>query len=166
MNKWVEKRLGGVIEGREGESRHGEMTSEQAGVKVYKTHLSLSTMEKVKAHDRYKHICYWVLQLLYFDGLVSTQVGSFVWMLVRVLYLDYSTVAWLYILHIHKTKTPFNEIQLQVLWLWYCKVQSGIDSQMGLCCKGSILSNESTHFWEHTKGMLGIIRTFFCNLWN
>lgn len=37
-------------------------------------------MEKVKAHDRYKHICYWVVQLLYFDGLdsdISTQVGLF-----------------------------------------------------------------------------------------
>lgn len=36
----------------------GEMTVEQGGIKLYKTHLSLSTMEKVKAHDRYKHICY------------------------------------------------------------------------------------------------------------
>lgn len=58
-------------------------------------------MEKVKAHDRYKHICYWVLQLLYFDGLVSTQVGSFDSMLVRVLHRVYSTVAWLFILQMH-----------------------------------------------------------------
>lgn len=36
----------------------GEMTVEKGGIKLYKTHLSLSTMEKVKAHDRYKHICY------------------------------------------------------------------------------------------------------------
>lgn len=35
-----------------------EMTDERGGIKLYKTHLSLSTMEKVKAHDRYKHICY------------------------------------------------------------------------------------------------------------
>lgn len=70
-------------------------------------------MEKVKAHDRYKHICYWVLQLLYFDGLesvISTQVGSFDSMRVRVLHWFYSTVAWLFVLwmynalHIHKTK--------------------------------------------------------------
>lgn len=72
-------------------------------------------MEKVKAHDRCKHICYWVEQLLDFDGLesvISTQVGLFDSMCVRVLHFFYSTVAWLFIwgiynvLYIHKTKPP------------------------------------------------------------
>lgn len=75
-------------------------------------------MEKVKAHDRYKHICYWVVQLLYFDGLesiISTQVGSFDSMCVCVLHFFHSTVAWLFILqmynvlHIHKTKIPVSK---------------------------------------------------------
>lgn len=73
-------------------------------------------MEKVKAHDRYKHICYWVVQLLYFDGLesvISTQVGLFDSMCVRVLHLFYSTVVWALnfvhvqrIAHPQKSKTP------------------------------------------------------------
>lgn len=44
--------------GGEVNRQDGEMTVKQGGIKLYKTQLSLSTMEKVKAHDRYKHICY------------------------------------------------------------------------------------------------------------
>lgn len=42
-------------------------------------------------------------------------------------------------MYIHKNRTPLYEcmyIQLQILWLWYCQVQSGIDSHMGLCLQG------------------------------
>lgn len=140
----------------------------RGGIKLYKTHLSLSTMEKVKAHDRYKHICYWVVQLLYFDGLesvISTQVGSFDSMCVRVLHLFYSTVAWLSLCKCTTSCTSTKPInphermlkQLQVLWLWRCRAQSGIASCMVCCWEGSVLSNESTHFWGHTRGRLGII---------
>lgn len=59
----------------------------KGGMKLYKTHLSLSIMEKIKAHERYKHICYRVVQLLYFDlleSVLSTQVRLCDSMSVRV----------------------------------------------------------------------------------
>lgn len=95
MNEWIVKR------GRRG--RRHRVERWEAGINLYKTHLSSTTMEKVKAHDRYKHICYWVLRLLYFDSLVSTQVGSFDSIPLRYLAwilfcFFYSTVIWLFIL--------------------------------------------------------------------
>lgn len=163
---WHEKGGGGG-----GEQTEWTDDSWKGGIKLYKTHLFVSTMEKVKAHDRYKDFCYWVEQLLYFDGLesvTSTQVGLFDSMRGRVLHLFYSTVAWLFILwiynalYIHKTNPPPPPVMNA------CKYNcrsfgcgTAKCSHWGLCCKGSVLSNESTDFWGHTKGMLGIIIMFF-----
>lgn len=107
MNEWMNELW---KKGRRGRRTH-RMERWQAEIRLYKTHLSLTTMEKVKAHDRYKHICYWVLQLLYFDSLVSTHVGSFDWIPLRypvwilfisfLLLLFYSTVIWLFILQMY-----------------------------------------------------------------
>lgn len=49
-----------LTQGREGEKMEWKDDIGRGGIKLYKTHLPLSTMEKVKAHDRYKRICYFV----------------------------------------------------------------------------------------------------------
>lgn len=118
MNEWIVKR------GRRGRRRH-RMERWEAGINLYKTHLSSTTMEKVKAHDRYKHICYWVLRLLYFDSLVSTQVGSFDSIPLRYLawilfcFFTAQSFGSLFCkcsVHIYKGQNLlFDELQLQVV---------------------------------------------------
>lgn len=50
MDEWMSWMVGGGADtGKEGG---------RCGMDLYKTQLSLSSMEKIKAHDRYKHICY------------------------------------------------------------------------------------------------------------
>lgn len=117
-------------------------------------------MEKVKAHDRYKHICYWVEQLLYFDALESVCIytGRLVWFVVCPAFtLQHSRLALIFVnvLHIHKTVKPFNnnwnKCKFHILWLCYCREQTGKDSRVGSLLKGfSIVQWEHTHFWGHT----------------
>lgn len=70
MNEWIVKR------GRRGRRRH-RMERWEAGINLYKTHLSSTTMEKVKAHDRYKHICYCVMVTLFWQSCIYT--GGIIW---------------------------------------------------------------------------------------
>lgn len=126
-------------------------------------------MEKVKAHDRYKHICYWVLRLLYFDSLVSTQVGSFdsiplrylAWIL--ICFLQHSHLA-LYLANVQCTSTKaktllFDELQLQVVCLWHWDVQGGTISWV---FDGGVQYRPTkAHNSDDTQRMLGII-TLFC----
>lgn len=77
-------------------------------------------MEKVKAHDRYKHICYWVVQLLYFDGLdsdISTQVGLFDLVCVCV-------CVHVYFVNVHKGSTSTKPKPPVFLFLNVCKYNS------------------------------------------
>lgn len=128
--------------------------------RVYIKHLSLSTMEKVKAHDRYKHICYWVVQLLYFDGLdsdISTQVGLFDLVCVCV-------CVHVYFVNVHKGSTSTKPKPPVFLFFFKMCVNTTPDPlvvalRSAVRNRQSCGSNDSTHVWghTHTKGMLGII---------
>lgn len=50
--------MAGVREGKESDTRGWGKEREFVEWELYKTQFSLSSMEKIKAHDRYKHICY------------------------------------------------------------------------------------------------------------
>lgn len=158
MNDWVEwrKKEGRVTQEKRERWQDGEMTVEQGGIKLYKTHVSLSTMEKVKAHDRYKHICYWVLQLLYFDGVesvISTQVGLFDSMCVCVLLWFYSTVAWLFIfVNVHCTSTKPEKT---LLWTYVNTTPDPLVVVLPSAVRnrqsyGSLLQGFSIVQWKHT----------------
>lgn len=112
-------------------------------------------MEKVKAHDRYKHICYWVVQLLYFDGIeseISTQVGLFdslcicVLLILGFVHLQFAVYAQNQECGVNSAPDPLVVV-----------LQSAVRNSESL-----LLSNDSTDFWEHTKGMLGLF-FFFSN---
>lgn len=45
------------LTGREGEKKE-QGDDRRVGMELYKTHFSSATMEKIKAHERYEHICY------------------------------------------------------------------------------------------------------------
>lgn len=148
----------------------------QAEIRLYKTHLSSTTMEKVKAHDRYKHICYWVLQLLYFDSLVSTHVGSFdsiplrypAWILFIpfFFFFFYSTVIWLFILqmysaHPQKSKpSSVTSCKRSSFCLWHWDVQWG--TARWVFAGGVQYRPMRAHTSDDTYRMLGIITFFFC----
>lgn len=167
------------VEGKEREADTGEREKpgewsdggRRGGIKLYKTHLS--TMEKVKAHDRYKHICYWVVQLLYFDGLesvLSTQVGSF-WLDSMCVYIHllYSTVVWLFfnfffsiVANVQQAahpQTPPDSPKSFFLWTDVSTTPDPLvvvlHSAVGNRQSCGSPSNESTNFWGHTKGLLG-----------
>lgn len=141
----------------------------RGGIKLYKTHLFLSTMEKVKAHDRYKHICYWVVQLLYFDGLeseISTQVGfvlircvsvSFVYFTAQ-LALGFVNVQWCAV-HVQNQKPGVNTTPDPLVVL----LQSAVRNRQSY---GSPVWGFNIVQWRHTllrthKRDAGIIRTSF-----
>lgn len=147
---------------KEGGRRRTHMMGQwEAKIGLYKTHLSSTTMEKVKAHDRYKHICYRVLQLLYFDSLVSTHVGTFdsiplcypAW--IWFISFFYSTVIWLFILqmysaHPQNPNPPLSRAASAGRWPVALR-RAVRNCPVGLRCGGSVSSNESTHFWPHIK---------------
>ena len=121
------------------------------GIPLYKTHFVIySTMEKVKAHDSYKHICYWVLQLLYFEGLepvISTRVSLESVFRPSFHVAFHRTIDILFCTCTRRSTSikqapgfsfcSFTLIQHQVFWLWYRKLQPGTDSLMHIY--GSLL---------------------------
>lgn len=162
MNEWIVKR------GRRGRRRH-RMEQWEAGINLYKTHLSSTTMEKVKAHDRYKHICYWVLRLLYFDSLVSTQVGSFDLIPLRYLawilfcFLTAQSFGSLFCkcsVHIYKGQNPPLRRAATAGRLWHWDVQGGTISWV--FTGGVQYRPTKAHNSDDTQRMLGIITFFFC----
>lgn len=168
MNEWIVKR------GRRGRRRH-RVERWEAGINLYKTHLSSTTMEKVKAHDRYKHICYWVLRLLYFDSLVSTQVGSFDSIPLRYLawilfcFFTAQSFGSLFCkcsVHIYKGQNLPLRRAATAGRLFVALRRAGRNYQLGLRWRDSVSSNQSTQFWRHTKDA-GYYSFFVClNLWN
>lgn len=142
---WLEEK------GREGEvnRQNGEMTVEREG---YKTHLS--SMEKVKAHDRYKHICYWVVLYFWRSWIRYIYTGRFVWFDVwpcPAFILQHSGLALLFCkctTHIHKTKTPFLFLQMHVNTTpdpLVVVLQSAVRNRQVICGKGFSMVQ-----WKHT----------------
>lgn len=117
-------------------------------------------MEKVKAHDRYKHICYWVVQLLYFDGLdsdISTQVGLFDLMCV-------CPCPFIFLfgeMYVTAAQPQNQKNPLFWMFFFFWKIMNSCNTTpdpLVVVLRSAVRNrqscgsfpNESTHFWGHT----------------